>query len=288
MSMIQDTGKNRINTKDAFYTPIETAVECARIAKNFIKYDESYFFIEPSAGSNNFMDGWNQVFKINNDKIIAIDIEPTSLKVKRMDFFDWKPFDENKYIVIGNPPFGRQGGLAKQFIKKSISFATYIAFILPLSFQKPSMQKVFPLNWKCIYSIKLENDEFIINNSVKHRVPCVFQIWEKLDNYKRDIKKVESKLFNFVRKDDEYDIAVRRVGVNAGRTFLANDRESLNVNTHNFVKFQGESVDLLKIMEEMNKMRVEQNTTGPKSISKGEITEMILNVIEKSGITYKD
>lgn len=286
--MAQDTGKNRKNIIDAFYTPVETAIQCAKIAKNHIQYDNTYFFVEPSAGSYNFVNGWNQVFQVDTDKLIAIDIEPKSPKVQKIDFFAWKPLNNSKYIVIGNPPFGRQAGMAKRFIKHCVPFAKYIAFILPLSFQKPSMQKVFPLNWKCLYSQRLENDEFIINDLTKHQVPCVFQIWEKLDGYKREVKKVDTELFNFVKKQDSFDIAIRRVGVNAGRTHLAKDGKDLNTNTHNFVKFKTESFNVSNIVEEMNKLKVEQNTTGPKSISKGEITEMILNVIEKPGITYKE
>ena len=42
-----------------------------------------------------------------------------------------RPEKINKYVVIGNPPFGLRGQLALKFINHSYDFADYVCFILP-------------------------------------------------------------------------------------------------------------------------------------------------------------
>jgi hypothetical protein len=278
----QDTGKKREQLHDAFFTPISTAQECATIAKQYIPFTPDTYFIEPSAGCGNFIQGWQNIWSIHKKNLVALDIRPECDTILTADFLQWKPPSNiEKWVVFGNPPFGKQASMAKKFIRHSCSFASYIAFILPLSFQKPSMQKCFPLSWKCLYSQPLENNEFIINQTKKHIVPCIFQIWKYEKGFERIVPNNINNLVKFVKPHEEYDLCVRRVGVNAGRTHLAKDSRELNSNTHNYIKFieKREEDELSDIMNKMNQLDIQQNTTGPKSISQIEIIHLIEKLI---------
>ena len=171
---IQDTGKFRTNLKDQFYTDKIVAQKCFNIIISLIQNPYNYLWIEPSAGSGSFF----HILPSSFDKI-GIDLDPKSADILKEDFLQWSfPITDKKIIVFGNPPFGKQSSLAKSFIKKSCKFASFIAFILPKSFMKPSMFNVFDLKFHCIYSKELDKDSFIINET-KYDVPCIFQIWEK-------------------------------------------------------------------------------------------------------------
>lgn len=258
---MQDTGKFRTNTKDQFYTKISVAKSCISDLVEKIPNFKIYNWIEPSAGTGSFFENIP-----NECSKIGIDIEPKNKNIKKCDYLDWEPKNE-KYIVIGNPPFGRQSSLAKTFIKKSCQYADIIAFILPLSFVKPSMYSCFDKMFHNIFTKQLEEKSFILNDE-EYDVPCVFQIWMKKDIPREKEKKVSPEGFKYVSKNEDYDFAIRRVGVNAGRCSLPN--ENLNVQTHYFIKLIN-NVSRENIFSKMNNHEYKKNTTGPKSISKQEV-----------------
>jgi len=68
-----------------------------------------------------------------------------------MNFFDFIP-ENKKYIVIGNPPFGKNSSLVINFFNKSAEFADVITFILPKTFKRVSIQNKLNLNFILIYN----------------------------------------------------------------------------------------------------------------------------------------
>ena len=172
-------GKKR-DQKDQFYTKCEIANTCVEYVINYLNINkEADLFIEPSAGDGAF----SNYFKNNEYHIQAYDIEPKKAYIEKCDFLkiDNEIFSSHKNIhTIGNPPFGNQSSLAKNFIKKCSEFSDSISFILPKSFRKESYQKAFPLNFHLEKEYELESDIFTIDGK-SHKVPCVFQIWIKKD-----------------------------------------------------------------------------------------------------------
>jgi hypothetical protein len=179
-----DYSKFTYKEKDQFFTPDITAEYCyskfIEVLKKYKDY-EDYTFIEPSAGSGSF-------FKIlPDDRRIGLDIEPRFNGIIKQDYLDWKPIENKKYVVIGNPPFGLRGHLALKFINHSGNFADYVCFILPQLFESDGKgvprKRVIGLN--LIHSEKLDTRfEYPDGNTIK--VECIFQIWSKFhknDNY---------------------------------------------------------------------------------------------------------
>lgn len=271
---MQDTGKFRVNCKDQFYT--QDAVAAACVASLIERYPcaVNYIWIEPSAGAGAFVNAFPA-----GSETVAIDIEPAAARILKADFLEWPaPQTLKKCIVIGNPPFGRQSSLAKAFIRKAATFATLIAFILPKSFVKPSMSTAFPGAFHCKHSVELAKDSFVINGR-PYNVPCVFQIWERCEEERAVIEKVEPVGFTYVKGSTEYDIAFRRVGGLAGRCYRAGSG-SFSVQSHYFLKVADTS-KASAIIEKVNAHRFPSNTVGPRSIAKGE-ANTVLNAIIRS------
>ena len=126
-----DYSKFSYQEKDQFFTPEKTSKYCysklIEIINNNGDNETDYTYIEPSAGNGSFL-------KVLPDNTIALDIEPRNDKVQKQDYLDWEPEIKDKYVVIGNPPFGLRGQLALKFINHSSKFADYVCFILPQLF----------------------------------------------------------------------------------------------------------------------------------------------------------
>lgn len=255
---------------DRFYTPDSTVSQCLKLL-NLSLYD---CIIEPSAGIGSFSK------YLPNVK--AFDIAPAAENIIQADWLTLDKTQFNQYqhiLVCGNPPFGEQSKLAINFFNESAKFAQTIAFILPLSFKKDSVQNRLDLNFTLINEILLPNCEFNLINKEKIKVPCVFQVWERTVTPRKKIKlKTTTDLFNFVGKE-QADFRIQRVGGNAGKasfdlTKAASSnyfiKNNTNIPNENFVTF----INTLEFP-------TIAFTVGPKSLSKGELIAIIEENIEQ-------
>jgi len=270
----QDTGKFRTNIKDQFYTNEEVAKSCINYITTLLPDTKKYLWIEPSAGDGAFLHNIHPSYEK-----IGIDLEPKSKDIIKQDYFKWSPPMNKDIIVFGNPPFGRQSSLAKSFIYKSCEFAKVIAFILPKSFTKPSMFSAFDLKFHLIHSSELGKDSFVINGNLKYDVPCVFQIWEKKNTNRIVEEKIGPIGFKYVKPEENYDIAFRRVGGLAGKCYIKSETE-YSIQSHYFIKFDDNMAQFIDIIvEKINKHVFPSNTVGPRSLSKSEANSVINDVI---------
>jgi hypothetical protein len=275
--MTQDTGKFRKNTKDQYYTKSTVAEKCVNNIYSHITEAETYQWIEPSAGNGVFL----KILLPTYDKL-GIDLEPKSAEIQQGNFLDWAPTSNKKRIFFGNPPFGRQGSLAKSFIKHAANYADVIAFILPRSFVKPSMSRAFPLKFHCLFSEELEKNAFEVNK-VEYDVPCVFQIWQKQTNERILEPAVEAEGFTYVKVDKPFDIAFKRVGGQAGKCypFITNASEKYNYQYYYYFKLSDEYVPFTqKIIDLVNTHVFPSNTVGMRSLSKTEANRAMNQILE--------
>lgn len=271
----QDTGKFRTNMKDQFYTSESVAKSCIQHIIKLFPDTRNYIWVEPSAGNGAFLHNIPASFKK-----IGLDIDPKADDIIKQDYLTWVPpqSTNSDVIVFGNPPFGRQSSLAKSFISKSCKFAKIIAFILPRSFTKPSMYNSFDLKFHLIYSEELAKDSFVINGA-KYDVPCVFQIWQKQDTDRSVPEKIQPNGFEYVKHDELYHAAFRRVGVSAGECFK-NDGSHFSIQSYYFLKFNDDNISNIdKIIAKINNHTFPSNTLGPRSLSKSEVNEVINDII---------
>ena len=265
---MQKTGKNR-NTIDKFYTNPSVVNKYIDKFKHYVEKED--LIIEPSAGCGT----WTVPLHMFN--LIAFDIQPEGKGIQQMNFLDVDlyAFQSNLHF-IGNPPFGRQSSLAKKFIKHicGCDKTKTIAFILPKSFKKDSFQKVFPPNYHLEYQDDVGKDAFLANGK-PYDVPCVFQIWRKKDTERVIPEKLKPKGFTFVKKNENPDYSLRRVGGYAGK--LSKDIENKSEQSHYFIKVV-KNCDLFIIKYQQIEWE-HDNTVGPRSISKQELIKELNKIL---------
>jgi hypothetical protein len=268
----QDTGKFRTNTKDQYYTKASVAKKCVDVILATVSNSDIYQWIEPSAGDGAFL----KVLPSTADRI-GIDLEPKAPGIQQGNFLDWAPVSQKKRIFFGNPPFGRQGSLAKAFIKHASLYADIIAFILPRSFVKPSMSRAFPLNFHLIHSNELDKKSFEVNKE-EYDVPCVFQIWQRAATDRLVDPPVREEGFAYVKNGQPFHIAFKRVGGLAGKCYPAPG--TYNPQFHYFLNLDEVYVPHIgTIIERVNGHTFPSNTVGPRSLSKSEANAVLNQVI---------
>lgn len=173
--------------KDQFFTNKETAEHCMDVFKAKLQElgvdEEEYTYIEPSAGDGSF---YNLFPK---ERKIGVDIEPRCEGVIKENFLKWRPENENKNLILGNPPFGLRGNLAMRFMNHASKFCEFVGFILPQLFESTGkgncMDRIQGMN--LIHSEKIKPN-FHYPDGVNVDVNVVFQIWSrnfKLENSKQ-------------------------------------------------------------------------------------------------------
>lgn len=245
---------------DKFYTKSDVAKTCID------SVDPELFeqIIEPSAGSGSFS---KQI-----RGCVAFDLDPEDSSVVEQDWFAYEQLREagSKVLVIGNPPFGQQNSLAVKFINHAAGFADTIAFILPRSFMKESVQKLLYPNLHLRSNVVLERNSFTLEEEDMD-VPCVFQIWDYNSSKVREHVAAPGYVgFSFVKKAANPDLYVQRVGGKAGSAgvnFLDRSEQS-----NYFLKVDPSVTSaeaLAKIINGID-FKARNLSVGPRSLSKKE------------------
>lgn len=250
---------------DKFYTKPAVALECIQ-ALDLNSYAE---IIEPSAGSGAFS---NQI-----PGCTAYDLDPEDASITKADWFtiDRTRVEGKKILVIGNPPFGQQNNLAVAFINHAAKFADTVAFILPKSFMKDSVQKLLNPHLFLRSSVILQKNSFELEGQDMD-VPCVFQIWDYNPNATRAAVIVPRAAgFKFVKKDANPNLYIQRVGGNAGKAGV--DWENRSEQSNYFVQLDTPA-DANKFVEQVNNTSFPSRdfSVGPRSLSKNEFLSVFI------------
>lgn len=196
---------------DKFYTPLPIVRKCVGALWRALGMRPDDLFVEPSAGAGAFCRHLPQ------NRLMALDIAPEAEGIATGDFLAFEPpAHEGRVVVIGNPPFGRNGAMARAFLRHAMGFADIVAFILPVSFAKPSMQRGIDQRFHLIHETQLGDQHFETSEG-DHVVNTVFQIWQKRDVPRQiETDPVAHVDFTFVANIHDADLVIRRVGGRAG------------------------------------------------------------------------
>ena len=165
---------------DCFYTRPDVAKNCsenlyALMREDFAELD-NYHFIDPGAGTGAFYD------LMPEGQRTGIDILPTRAEFIAQDYLTWTPPSGNqRFAVLGNPPFGYRAWLALAFVNRSAQFADYIGFILPMAFQSDGKgsPKHRVRGAELIHSSPLPADAFADHNSNSVKLNALWQVWRR-------------------------------------------------------------------------------------------------------------
>ena len=246
---------------DQFYTK-------ANVVADVLAYINLSFYgtvIEPSFGDGAF------VKQIDHPNLLYIDIDSPDPS-HRADFLTYAPTTTGRVLVIGNPPFGKNSSLAVKFFNHAATFADTIGFIVPRTFQKNTIKNRLDLNFHLVIETVLPVDSFIFKGE-DYAVPCVWQVWDKQNNPRpKVLKRLQCDAFTFVNREDDPDIAIRRVGVNAGRIFdtAVNSRSK---QSHHFLKLSENNLKKMRTLG-LETCETKFMTAANPSLGKSDIIEL--------------
>jgi hypothetical protein len=242
---------------DQFYTMTDVAILCYNIFKEH--FDPfSYQLIEPSAGTGSFL-------RLLPKGSWAYDLDPRYPGILKKNFLHVTIDSDRKVAVIGNPPFGHQASMAISFFNHAAEKASVIAFIVPRSFRKASMDESLDRNFHLVRDELLPDKAFLFR-SKPHSVPATFQIWERRPTSRPKLAlETRHPDFKFV-KPAEADFAIQRIGARAGWVHHDMTRSE---SSHYFI--QG---DVESIMLKLDFASVVGNVAGNPSLAKSEIVSL--------------
>jgi len=246
---------------DKFYTKQFIADFYSQVVLS--RYGRDATYVEPTAGNGAFLN-------ILPD-IQGYDLKPERSDVIEMDVFN-NTFDKGS-VIVGNPPFGMNAGLAIRIFNHIASFkCKAICFIVPRSFKKLGVQDKLSLDYSLVFEQDVIPNAFTVDGKDKD-VPCVFQIWEYKKKKRKAVGIVSCAWIEYTDKGSA-DIAVRRVGGKAGQLLSGLD---YSPSTTYFIKVKHALVS--KAIQLID-LSVVDNTAGVRSISKQELCYEVNKIME--------
>ncbi len=260
---------------DQFYTRPELAeAYVARVIERW--RDPDVLFVEPAAGTGAFIRPLLNAGK----KVCALDIVPKAPQIIRSDFlqFDLAAYAaaHSAIVIVGNPPFGKNAGTAVQFFNRAAIHADEIAFIVPRTFRKMSVQNRLHPRFRLTEDKDLESRAFR-RFGKPHDVPCAWQIWTRhgVDRPKLIPPSVDH-LIGYTTPQ-KANFAMRRVGFYAGRITTTNFRH-LSKMTHYFIRELMDGV--IEALRSVNWAEIAGQTAGVRSLAKAEIAIQLKKIYD--------
>lgn len=205
---------------DQFYTDAPLARELTgrllQALDGWGKKPAASDFLEPSAGEGVFLEALRE--RLPRARVAAIDLDPKHPDVARADFLAAEP--PAGAVVFGNPPFGKNATLAVRFFNHAAQAAAVIAFIVPRTFEKASLQNRLDARFELVDQCPVDPESFHFQGQ-RVAVPCAFQIWRRLPegHHRARIDQPASHPdFRFLKRREGAHFAFQRVGAAAGRT----------------------------------------------------------------------
>jgi hypothetical protein len=267
---------------DKFYTLPLCSKKCIDKVSELYTISNFDIIIEPSAGNGSFL---NQI--PSNNKI-GIDISPEHSDIIRLDFFDYSPpLDMKNILVIGNPPFGRVSSLAIKFFNHAAKWANVIAFIIPRTFRRVSVQNKLNSLFHLVYDEEIPNKPCCFSPPMM--VKCCFQIWEK-QAIRRRIVQLSTKhndwdFLPFGPIDEKgqptppqgADFVIRAYGGRIGEIKL-NNLSNLRPKSWHWIKV---NIEKKELVSRFNKLDYSNscNTARQNSLGRGELVKLYTDFI---------
>lgn len=264
--------RTHARTLDQFYTDPALAAELVGHLLSWLNRQgvTATHFLEPSAGEGAFLDA---LVHAGVDAVVdGVDLDPKHSRVRHGDFFNEEVAPGT--VVFGNPPFGKNAKLAVRFFNHAAQTASVIAFIVPRTFEKTSVQNRLDSRFELASQVPIDPNSFHFEGE-RVSVPCVFQIWSRLpEGAHRALVHAPTTHpdFHFLKSAQGASFAFQRVGVAAGRTKDL-DAKHLAPPSHYFLAPRpGLGAQQLRArLDSIDWEPIKQRTAGNPSISKGEL-----------------
>jgi hypothetical protein len=195
--------------------------------------------------------------------------------------------------VIGNPPFGKGGKLAIDFLNKSV-FADYVAFILPASIEKDSCMKRIDRRLIPIYSMEIPLGSFeCVGDRDWSRSPrckfIIFRVGNRTDPFDRRAlpQKPTSKLFEWTSDYNMANFVFKRNGGGCGTARFKTKQANQTLGGYYYVKCKpGIKAGDLFMLFNRDPFPSRDLAVSSKSISQDEAMREINRRYEKYGLDW--
>jgi len=262
--------------RDDYFTSLAYADLCVSWLLPLIPHNAP--IIEPAAGNGEFL---RALERAGRNCAWAGDLHPASAGIEQTDFFQVDGLPMN-CVVLTNPPFGHACSLAVRFFNHAGALgASTIAFIVPRTFQKSSIQNRLDPHYRLILDeVGPRNAFYLPQDKTPYHVPTCFQVWErgKLARVPT-IGSTTSAFFEFVKFKDNWQFAVKRAGGRAGQLIPPNG--SMDPDSDYFIRAKHGHKDAVEKALKTVDFSVERDkTAGTRSVSKRELVaslEALLN-----------
>jgi hypothetical protein len=276
---------------DRYFTKPIVASQCYQYMRKLLidtgKDLDSIIFIEPSAGSGNFL---NAIMECK----AGFDVVPILPSIIQNDFLKnnftnkLSTREKEKNIVfIGNPPFGNRAHLAIDFVNKALSYSNVVGFILPLQFRKWSVQSKINKNARLIMDIDLDANAFEFMGK-DYKVRCSFQVWS-LDSFSADYKdlRISKKprtdhphfeMYQYNRTEEakkffdyDWDFAVPRQGF-CDYTLKVYDKKDCDLKKQ-WILFKAKDKKTLKKLVDLDFVKISQKNISIPGFGKADVIQ---------------
>jgi hypothetical protein len=264
---------------DKFYTVSNVVDSClASIPYDWNQWD---LILEPSAGNGSFLT------KLPASKRYGIDISPDHPEVVEQDFFTYTP-PTGRILVIGNPPFGKVSSLAIKFFNHASKWAEVIAFIVPRTFRKVSVQNKLDPRFHLMLDQEIPVKPCGFEPPMM--VKCCFQVWEKRTQVRETIEQPlihhDWSFLPYGPKDDRdqptppqgADFAIRAYGGKCGE-IMTEGLDQLRPKSWHFIKANIAPDELMRRFKQLN-YSDSLNTARQNSLGKAELVSLYVSYTE--------
>ncbi|MDA9010562.1 hypothetical protein N9J17_01200 [Aquiluna sp.] len=274
-------GNRRVTGTEQYYTPKDLAVFLVGVTLEHIENPKHAHFLEPAAGTGSFVEALRS-HGIEN--ISAIDKYPMHPDIAEADFLTWSPTGKT-LVTISNPPFGRNNALSVPFFNHAANFSSHIAFLVPRSWRKWSVQNRLNANFHLIsdidISVQYENSagiKIVDRNDLR----TCFQVWEKRDQTRTKIS-VPNNGFLEKSTPEDADLAIRVFGYGCGNVMRSFPRKANT--TLMFLRVLDKSV--LNLLDGLDYERFSNNTAYTQALSFPEINYLLNQEVYGDGFHEK-
>ena len=267
--MTKKLSNRRVSGTEQYYTPRNLADELVKRTLKAIPRATEKSFLEPAGGTGSFIEALNMA---GIEAVTSVDKYPMHPGVIQADFLEWETMDTD-LLTISNPPFGRNNALSVPFFNRAAKFSSHIAFLVPRSWRKWSVQNRLDTRFHLVLDVDVAVQyEDVLGAKIAKRndLRTCFQIWEKRLELRPVIAVPDN---GFIQKSspDDADLAIRVFGYGCGT--VMNDFPRQPNTTLMFLRVLDKSIE--SALQDLDYERFSINTAYTRALSFQEINFLI-------------
>jgi predicted RNA methylase len=279
--MTKKLGNRRVSGTEQYYTPKSLAEELVMLTLKAIPHATEKSFLEPAGGTGSFIEALNMA---GIKAVTSVDKYPMHPGVIQADFLEWKTMDTD-LLTISNPPFGRNNALSVPFFNRAAKFSSHIAFLVPRSWRKWSVQNRLDTRFHLVLDVDVAvqyENALGAKIAKQNDLRTCFQIWEKRLELRPVIAVPDN---GFIQKSspDMADLAIRVFGYGCGT--VMDDFPRQPNTTLMFLRVLDKSIK--SALQDLDYERFSINTAYTRALSFQEINFLINEQVFGDGFHKK-